>query len=394
MTVMIRPRPFLLTLLGTLLLPLAGQAIDTTKLQAIRPAMESAIEQKQAAGIVTLVMENGKLVHHEAVGLADIRENRRMAKDDVFWIASMTKSINATAIMILVDEGKLSLDAPAAQWFPELGKAKLADGQPPEHPITLRHLLSHTAGIAFPPRKATDGAVSLKSYALSLVKAPLTFAPGNSYEYGFGPTVAGRILEMVSGMPYEDFLAQRIFKPLKMNDTQFNPDDAHRARTARTYKRDEESNQLVPGHNAFVMPDSQTKRMVEPSGGLFSTAADMGRFYAMIANGGELDGTRILSSKAVKDMTTPVTAGGKLQGYAAGWQVNTASQRPSPAMPVGSHGHGGAFGTHGWIDSEHGIVTVFLVQNVLVPEGSKPRDAFHRIVMDAAGVKVEPPQKK
>jgi CubicO group peptidase (beta-lactamase class C family) len=391
---MTSPRPALLALLSTFLLPLVCEAIDTAKLEKIRPAMESAVAQNQAAGIVTLVMEKGKVVHHEAVGMADIHDKRKMAKDNVFWIASMTKSINAAAVMTLVDEGKLSLDAPASQWFPELGKVKLAGGQSPEQPITLRHLLSHTAGIAFPPRKATDGAVSLRSYALSLVKAPLAFAPSSAYEYGFGPTIAGRILELVSGMSYETFLDQRIFQPLKMKDTQFNPDDAHRARTARTYKLDEDSKQLVPGHNAFVMPDSQTKRMVEPSGGLFSTASDMGRFYAMIANGGELDGTRILSTKAIKDMTTPVTAGGKPQGYAAGWQVNTEAQRPSPAMPVGSHGHGGAFGTHGWVDSEHGIVTVFLVQNVLVPEGGKPRDAFHRIVMDAAGVKVDPPAKK
>ena len=373
------------------LLPLRTQAIDTQKLAEIRPAMELALQKNQAAGIVTLVVEKGRVVHHEAVGMADIKEERPMRKDDVFWIASMTKSVNATALMILVDEGKLSLDEPASRWMPELAKAKLANGSTPEKPITLRQLLSHTAGIAFPPRKATDGAVSLKSYALSLVKAPLAFEPGNNYEYGFGPTVAGRILESVSGIPYENFLADRIFKPLKMNDTQFNPDDAHRARTARTYKLDEDSAKLVPGHNAFIMPDSQTRRMVEPSGGLFSTAPDMARFYTMIANGGELDGVRILSAAAIKDMTTPVVAGGKTQGYAAGWQVNTESQRPSPAMPIGSMGHGGAFGTHGWVDPQHGIVTVFMVQNVLVPEGGKPKETFHRIVAAAAGLPVPPP---
>jgi CubicO group peptidase (beta-lactamase class C family) len=353
--------------------------------------MELAVQKNQAAGIVTLVIEKGVVVHHDAVGMADIKDRRPMGKDDVFWIASMTKSINATALMILVEEGKLSLDEPAARWMPELAKVKLPNGSAPEKPISLRQLLSHTAGIAFPPRKATDGAVSLKSYTLSLVKAPLAFEPGSNYEYGFGPTVAGRILETVSGMRYEDFLAEKIFNPLKMKDTQFNPDDSHRARTARTYTLDETTGNLVPGHNPFVMPDSQTKRMVEPSGGLFSTASDMGRFYTMIANGGELDGVRILSAAAVKDMTTPVVAGGKKQGYAAGWQVNTESQHPSPAMPLGSMGHGGAFGTHGWVDPQHGIVTVFMVQNVLVPEGGKPKEAFHRIVAAAAGLPAPTP---
>jgi len=365
--------------------------LDAAKLAAIQPAMEQAVKARQAAGIVTLVMEDGKVVHHEAAGMADIAAGRKMEKDALFWIASMTKSVNATALMTLVDEGKLSLDAPASQWLPELGKMKLADGSAPQKPITLRMLLSHTAGIAFPPRKPTDGAISLKSYVATLVRAPLAFQPGSSYEYGFGPTVAGRIVEIVSGMSYDRFLRERVLEPLGMKDTLFNPDDRHRARIARTYKADEDTRELVPGYNPFVTSDASVTHMVEPSGGLFSTAADMGRFYAMIANGGELDGVRILSSKAVQDMTTPVMAGGKKQGYAVGWQANTESQRPCGAMPVGSFGHGGAFATNGWIAPGRRIVTVFMVQNVLVPDSGKPRDAFQKLVMQAAGVTVPPP---
>lgn len=352
--------------------------------------MEAAVAAKQAAGIVTLVMEKGRVVHHEAAGMADIGTGRKMEKDALFWIASMTKSVNAAAVMTLVDDGRLSLDEPASKWLPELGKMKLADGSVPEKPVTLRMLLSHTAGIAFPPRKPTDGAISLKSYVNTLVRAPLAFQPGSSYEYGFGPTVAGRILEIVSGMKYEDFLREKILKPLGMKDTMFNPDDAHRARIARTYKMDEETHELVPGYNPFVTSDASVTHMVEPSGGLFSTAADMGRFYAMVAGGGELEGARILSAKAVKDMTTPVQAGGKPQAYAVGWQFNAETQRPCAAMPVGSFGHGGAFATNGWIDPARGLVTVFMVQNVLVPDSGKPKDAFQKLVMEAAGVKVLP----
>lgn len=366
-------------------------ALDAAKLAEIRPAMEQAVAQKQAAGIVTLVMEKGAVVHHEASGLSDIQQGVKMEKDAVFWIASMTKSINASALMILVDEGKLSLDEPASKWMPELGRMKKADGSAPQTAITLRMLLSHTAGIAFPPRKATDGAISLKAYVDGLVKAPLAFEPGSSYEYGFGPTVAGRILELVSGMKYEDFLRTRLFEPLGMKDTQFNPDQAHRGRIARTYKLDDETHELVPGYNPFVTSDVSVKHMVEPAGGLFSTANDMGRFYAMIANGGELGGVRILSSAIVKEMTTPVMAGGKQQAYAAGWQSNISTQRPAPAMPEGTFGHGGAFATHGWVDTERQIVTVFMVQNVLVPNGGKARDTFERLVMESAGVTVSPP---
>jgi CubicO group peptidase (beta-lactamase class C family) len=233
--------------------------------------------------------------------------------------------------------------------------------------------------------------VSLKAYVASLLKTPLAFQPGSAYEYGFGPTVAGRILELASGMKYDAFLKAKIFTPLGMKDTQFNPDDAHRARIARTYKMDDETHELVPGYNPFVTSDASVTHMVEPSGGLFSTAADMGRFYAMIANGGELDGVRILSEKSVRDMTTPVSAGGKALNYACGWQCNIETQRVNSQMPVGSFGHGGAFATNGCVDPRSKIVTVFMVQNVLVPDSGKPKDAFQHLVMEAAGIQVPPP---
>ena len=366
-------------------------ALDAAKLAAIHPAMEEAVKAKQAAGIVTLVMEKGQIVHHDAAGMADIAKGRAMEKDALFWIASMTKSVNATAVMTLVDEGRLALDEPASKWLPELAKVTVGGGAAPEKAITLRMLLSHTAGIAFPARKPTDGAISLKSYVASLIKTPLAFQPGSSYEYGFGPTVAGRIIEIVSGMKYEDFMRTRIFEPLGMKDTTFHPDDAARARIARTYKMDEDTHELVPGYNPFVTSDSTVQHMPEPAGGIFSTATDMGRFYAMIANGGELGGKRILSAASVADMTKPVTAGGKQLNYACGWQCNIQTQRVCAAMPVGGFGHGGAFATNGFIDPNSGIVTVFLVQNVLVPDSIKPRDAFQRLVMEAAGITVTPP---
>lgn len=383
-----------LLILSLALLPSLLPALDTTKLSAIQPSMEEAVAAKQAAGIVTLVMEKGKVVHHEAVGLADIAKKRPMEKDALFWIASMTKSVNATAVMSLVEEGKLSLDEPASQWLPDLAKVKLGDGSAPEKPITLRMLLSHTAGIAFPPRKPSDGAISLKSYVASLIKAPLAFQPGTRYEYGFGPTVAGHIIERVSGMKYEDFMRTRLFEPLGMKDTTFHPTEAQRARIARTYKMDEDSKELVAGYNPFVTSDASVQHMPEPAGGLFSTAADMGRFYAMIAAGGELNGVRILTPESVKDMTAPLTAGDQSLTYASGWQVNRPDQRVCAAMPVGSFGHGGAFATNGWVDPVGQIVTVYLVQNVLVPDSGKPKDAFQRLVMEAAGIQVKPQLKK
>ena len=376
----------LLTLFASPLL-----ALDAAKLTEIKPAMEAAVKAKQAAGVVTLVMEKGKIVHHETAGMADVSKGRAMEKDALFWIASMTKSVNATAVMLLVDEGKLSLDEPASKWLPELEKVIVEGGAKPEKAITLRMLLSHTAGIAFPSRKPTDGAISLKSYVATLIKTPLSFQPGSAYEYGFGPTIAGRIIELVSGMKYEDFMQTRLFGPLGMKDTTFHPNESQRARIARTYKMDEETHELVPGYNPFVTIDVSVTHMPEPAGGLFSTTEDMGRFYAMIANNGELDGKTILSAAAVRDMIKPVTAGGKQLNYACGWQCNLENQRVCASMPVGSFGHGGAFATNGWIDPKSGIATVFLVQNVLVPESNLPKDVFQRLVMQSAGVKVKAP---
>jgi CubicO group peptidase (beta-lactamase class C family) len=358
--------------------------LNPAVVEKIAPAMEAAVAGKEAAGIVTLVMKEGKVVHHEAVGMADVAGGKAMTKDAVFWIASMTKSINGTALMMLVEEGKVTLDEPAAKWLPGLAKVKMKDGSVPKTAITLRMLLSHTAGIAFPPRKADDGAVSLKQYVDRLLVAPLAFEPGSDYEYGFGPTVAGRLLEVVTGKPYEVFLKERLFEPLGMVDTMFHPDEARRARIAQTYKLDEETKELAVSYNPFFTSSAAVKRMVEPAGGLFSTAADMGRFYAMVANGGELDGKRILSEKGVKEMTTPVSAGGKPITYGLGWQCCTEANAKMSPLGVGTFGHGGAFGTNGWVDLERKIVTVFLVQNVLVPAGGKPKEVFQRMVTEAA----------
>jgi CubicO group peptidase (beta-lactamase class C family) len=359
--------------------------LNPAVLGKIAPAMEAAVAEKQAAGIVTLVVKDGKVVHHEAAGMADVAAGKPMSKDAVFWIASMTKSINGAALMMLVDEGKVTLDDPASKWLPGLAKVKMKDGSAPAKPITLRMLLSHTAGIAFPPRKADDGAVSLKQYVDRLIAAPLAFEPGSDYEYGFGPTVAGRLLEVVTGQPYEVFLQERIFAPLGMVDTMFNPDDARRARIPQTYKLDEETRELTVSYNPFFTSSAAAKRMVEPAGGLFSTAADMGRFYAMVANGGEWDGKRFLSEKAVQEMVTPVMAGGKPITYALGWQCCTEANAKMSAFGPGSFGHGGAFGTNGWVDLKRKIAVVYLVQNVLVPQGGKPKEAFQQMVLEAMG---------
>lgn len=354
--------------------------VSPDRFAGIRSAMEAEAAAGHAAGTVTLVLKDGNLLHHDAAGFADVERQQPMRTDSVFWIASMTKSISATAILTLVDEGRLSLDEPASQWLPELGAVKLASGQPPSRPITLRDLMSHTAGIAFPPRNASDAAHSLKSYTLELINAPLAFEPGSSYEYGFGITIAGRIAEIVSGQPFDVLVKERVLDPLGMTDTAFHPDDRLRARIAKTYRTSDAGSGLTRANNPFVTSEAGDRRMTEPSGGLFSTAADMARFYQMILNGGEYNGRRIVSAKSIAEMTKPHTAGGKVLNYGLGWQCSIPGKPSIPGFSDRAFGHGGAFGTHGWIDPEQRVVTVFMVQNVLVQQGGSARAAFHRQV--------------
>lgn len=357
--------------------------LDSAKLATIHSAMEALIAQKRGAGVVTLIVKDGRLVHLDAAGLANQETGRVMTPDAIFWVASMTKSLTATAVMILVDEGKLSLDEPASKWVPELAKVKLANGQPPARPITLRDLLSHTSGIPDPARKPTDGDVPLEQYARDLLVEPFEFQPGEKFEYSFGPTVAGRCVEVASGKPFAEFVRERILEPLKMTDTTFSPDAAQRPRVARTYKL--KGDALVAAHNAFLTSEPDIKREAEPSGGLFSTALDMARFYEMIRNGGQLDGKRIVSEKSVAEMTKSQTAGGKTIEYGLGFFTNGGEKKKTPAFGVKSFGHGGAFGTLGWIDPEKNMTVVFMVSNALVPKGSELRDKFCEIA--AAAVK-------
>lgn len=355
--------------------------LDPAKLASIRGEMEKLIEQKRGAGVVTLIVKDGRLVHHDAAGLANIESGRMMTPDAIFWIASMTKNLTATAVMILVDEGKLSLDEPAEKWVPELAKVKVADGKALARPVTLRDLLSHTSGMPDPARKASDGNPTLAEYTAEILKEPFQFQPGEKFEYSFGTTIAGRCVEVASGKPYTQFITERILAPLKMRDTTFSPDAAQRLRVARTYKLSGEK--LVPAHCAFLTSEPDVKREAEPSGGLFSTALDMARFYEMIRNGGELDGQRIVSAKGVAEMTKSHTIAGKPIQYGLGWFTNGGEKKTVQHFSQSSFGHGGAFGTLGWVDSERKMTVVFMIQAVLLPKHGELRGKFTEIAASA-----------
>ena len=367
-------------------LPLASPSevgMDAARLAEIPPRMQSFVEKHQIAGAVTLVAKDGKIVHVAAVGMADLANRRPLEKDTIFAIASMTKPITATAVMILRDEGRLSLEDPVADYLPAFKEARLA-GKPPARPITMRDLMTHTSGIG----GGQQNQGSLAETVDALAAQPLQFQPGEKWQYSPGLTVCGRVVEIVAGMPYEQFLAERIFKPLGMNDTTFHPTPEQQKRIAVLYKPGPEGKSIEPTEHwlSALTPD----RSPNPSGGLFSTAADLARFYQMILGGGRLGAARVVSNDAVREMTrlqtgdlkTGFTSG---NGWGLGWGIVRQPQGVTEMLSPGTFGHGGAFGTQGWVDPQRRMIFVLLIQRTGFDNGDESdiRAVFQRLAVDA-----------
>jgi CubicO group peptidase (beta-lactamase class C family) len=368
--------------------PSTGASVDAAAPARIATRMQQFFDDKQIAGAVTLVMRNGQIVHFEAVGSADIAEKRPMTRDCMFAIASMTKPITATAMLILQDEGKLSVDDPVSKFIPQFKDARLAD-RPLAREITIHDLMTHSAGLSPPAGKGRFAKISLRETAEQIAAAPLQFEPGTKWKYSDGITVCGAIIEAVSGKPYDDFLAERIFRPLKMDDTTFYPDANAQRRVATMYHRTA-TGDLEAVERHVPSADSGHRPTPSPSGGLYSTAADMARFYQMILDGGQSDGKQIVSRAAVEQMTkvqtgdlvTGFTPG---NGWGLGWCIVRQPQGITKMLSPGTFGHGGAYGTQGWIDPKRQMVFVLMVQRSDFPnsDASEVRQAFQQLAVDA-----------
>jgi CubicO group peptidase (beta-lactamase class C family) len=354
---------------------------------SVNAALQRYVDDHEIAGAVTLVADHGHVVHLATVGLADIEHQRPMTAETMFGIMSMTKPITATALMILKEDGKLSYEDPVDKFIPVFAEAKLTTGEP-VHGLTIEKLITHTSGLV--GKQECEG--SLEATADMLAHRPFGFQPGDKWEYGPGVNVCGRIIEIASGQPYEQFLAERIFKPLAMSDTTFHLSDDQRARLAQLYKRTKtegsDETKLTPGDR--WQHAGEPKAVPNPSGGLFSTAADLNRFYQMILNGGELDGQRIVSASGVRDMTriqtgdivTGFTPG---NGWGLGWCVVRDPQGVTGMFSPGTFGHGGAFGTEGWVDPVKQRIYVLLFQRADIgnSDGSDIRKDFQQAAADA-----------
>jgi CubicO group peptidase (beta-lactamase class C family) len=357
------PRPLLFLLAST------AFAADPQALARIQPRLQSHVDRGAISGTVTLLLERGQRVHFETTGWADIDAKKPMRKDSIFQIMSMTKPFTGTAILMLAEEGKLNINSPVGQYLPEF---KL------HRSMTVRHLMTHTSGMSEnPPGDNIEWYRSMKITLADAVKyyatTPLLQEPGTKWVYSnMGLATLGRIVEAVSGKSYEDFIAERILAPLAMNDTFFFPDRQPAERKARivvNYCTVKEK--LAPCGHETLGGDSRRLRAgamySAPEFGLYSTAEDLSRFYQTMLNGGAFNGKRLLSRASVQAMSMNQT--GDLQtGHNAGatfgltWEVIAKPPGTAGLWSLGTFGHGGAFGTHGWIDPAKQLVGVFLVQ--------------------------------
>jgi CubicO group peptidase (beta-lactamase class C family) len=356
--------------------------------KGIAAALQPFVDRHWLAGAVTLVADRDRVLSLGAVGFADVAAKKPMRPDALFWIASQSKPITAAALMMLVDEGKVKLDDPVAKYLPEFKDQWLAvfrDGESillrrPKHPPTVRHLLSHTSGLPFrsaleqPTLDLLPLRVAVGSYALT----PLDFEPGSRFQYSnAGINTAGRIIEVVSGMPYETFLVRRLFEPLGMKDTTFWPNESQFARLAKSYRPNAARTGLRETTiTQLKYPLDDRSRQPMPAGGLFSTASDVGRFCQMVLGGGVFQGKRYLSAAAVKEMTSKQTGPALKEGYGLGWGTGG-----------GKIGHGGAYATNMTIHVKPGLITVFLVQQAggFPGEGGKAHGVFEATALERFG---------
>jgi CubicO group peptidase (beta-lactamase class C family) len=331
----------------------------------VTAAMQPYLDNYKLAGVVALIADKTGKVHYKNIlGYADVEAKKPISEDSVFWIASMTKMFAGASIMMLVDEGKVSLDDPATRYIPQLERWMVVAEKDRSHvllkpltrPVTVRHLLSHTSGLsgsAELQQVTGSDSTPLKARALSSVTGPLQSQPGDKYAYGNqGMNIAARIVEIVSGMPYEEFLQTRFFDPLGMTETSFWPTDAQIARLAGAYGPNKEKKGYTRGSVGFLTKpySDRVHRFPEAGGGLFSTTHDIIRYGLMLANDGELDGKRYLSHAAMDELRKEQT-GTTHVNYSLGYHLRN-----------GMFGHDGAYGTDLSVNPATGMIAVFMIQ--------------------------------
>jgi CubicO group peptidase (beta-lactamase class C family) len=375
--------------------------LSSQRLARMNETMERYVKEGRIAGVVTLIVRRGQVAHFGAFGKADIEANVPMATDSIFRIASQTKAITSTAIMMLMEEGKLVLSDPVSKFIPAFKNTTVAveyrDGSAPSKPImltmsakraiTIRDLLTHTSGISYgeePLTASTYQAAGIQRWYFAdrnepiaavidrLAKLPFDAQPGEKYLYGYSTDILGVVVEKASGMSLDEFFRTRIFTPLKMVDTYFFLPQEKKARLTAVYSAAADGSITRapnPGQGQGDYVDGP--RMCFSGGaGLVSTAMDYARFLQMYLNGGELDGVRLLSPKTVELITSNHIGSLKDEGrfgFGLGFEITEHVGRSGRPGSVGEFGWGGAYHTYYWADPQEQLVAVFMTQ--LRPDG-------------------------
>ena len=343
--------------------------------------MTRLIAAGRISGAVTLVANADAVVLATAHGQADLASGRAMARNTIFRVASMTKPMTAAALMRLVATGKVQPSDPVSKFLPAFAEQRLQDGTV-VRPITIQDILTHTAGLA--GSSGLNGDRTLAQEVDALAAKPLQSAPGSRWQYSSGLTVAGRIVEVVSGVPFEQYLQEQICRPLGMNDTAFVLTAEQSGRLAVTYRPGAEG-RLQP----VEIPDPTQVRMPNPSGGLYSTVDDMAKFFQAVLRERQGAGGNVVgSAELVRQMLTPQT-GDLVTGFTPGnawglgWCVVRQPQGVTRLLSPGTFGHGGAWGTQAWVDPVRGLVLLLMIQRTEFgnSDASEVRDAFNEAVI-------------
>src|SRR5690606_15541514 len=358
------------------------------------------------AGVVTWVARRGEVVHESAYGMADIEAQRPMTPDSYFYVYSMTKPITSVALLMLYEEGRFQLGDPVARYLPELANLKLYAGEgaggrmvlrDPARQPTIEDVFRHTAGFLYGPagNRSIDAAYreadvmggTLADLTTRLGKLPLAYEPGTQWVYSVSHDVQARLVEVLSGMPFDQFVQRRIFEPLGMKESVFGRPDALKDQFAVIYSAGEDGKLAPTG--ALDAPGAATRVLGGFS--ISSTASDYGRFAQMLVNSGELDGARILSRKTIDLMDSnhlPAgvargSAGGGAaagEGYGLGVRVVIDPAQAGNLTSAGTFGWSGAAGTHFFVDRAEDLVAVFMVQRMGGADGPAMAAQFETLV--------------
>src|SRR2546425_2786029 len=361
---------------------------DPARIEVLHQTTKRFVDQSQHAGIITLLARNGKIVDFQTYGYRDVEKRLPMERDTICRMYSMSKIITCAATLVLLEEGKFNLDDSVGKYLPELKEMKVWTGgtqeapklEPLKRPITIKHLLTHTSGLIYDFTGEEELAKlwrsadlwtgpGLTNFIAKLAKLPLKHQPGDAYTYGVNQDVLGAMIERVSGKTFGAVLQERIFGPLGMKDTGFDVPEAKMGRLAKTYKHGPDGKFVEDKPIIETWPEPG--RGIEAGGaGIFSTAGDFARFAQMLANGGTLEGKRILGRKTVELMTANHMAtlpnnqaATRQKGFGFGVEVTTDLGQLSVPSSLGQFGWYGAATTYCQIDPKERIVAIALAQH-------------------------------